>query len=271
MKVNLKIVLIGIAAALMLTQAQAMRWYSPSTARWLSRDPIGDEATRTMVIVALEQAEDVDIEAESTKPVYVFVLNDPVNRSDAMGLWPSKNHWLLYPEPNPLAHEKAIRYTTPSWLPDPEAAKHVLEMATIEVDRHQAVRDAYMHAMRAPWQSKPTAKQKANDFVRIHLAKAEILLCCPSDVAAALSEFGIALHSVQDSTSPAHHDFQTWYSPWTDPVGAIKHIKKEGFDPGPGSHLYNATADFWKYFKCALEAPTLPQDFFAGLGYDQRP
>jgi hypothetical protein len=42
MKVSLKIALIGIATTLTLTQAHAMRWYSPSTAHWLTRDPIGE-------------------------------------------------------------------------------------------------------------------------------------------------------------------------------------------------------------------------------------
>jgi uncharacterized protein RhaS with RHS repeats len=41
MKVNLKIILVGLITTLALTQAHAMRWYSPNTGRWFSRDPIG--------------------------------------------------------------------------------------------------------------------------------------------------------------------------------------------------------------------------------------
>lgn len=64
MKVNLKIVLVGIAAAFTLTQAQAMRWYSPSTAHWLSRDPI---------------------EEEGGENLYLFCGNDSVNNWDLFG------------------------------------------------------------------------------------------------------------------------------------------------------------------------------------------
>jgi hypothetical protein len=34
--------LVALIALFVITEAQAMRWYSPSTGRWLSRDPIGE-------------------------------------------------------------------------------------------------------------------------------------------------------------------------------------------------------------------------------------
>src|SRR4029077_16995758 len=65
MKVNSKIALIGIAAVLSITQAQAMRWYSPSTARWLTRDPIGERGGANL---------------------YAFVRNQPTVACDPLGL-----------------------------------------------------------------------------------------------------------------------------------------------------------------------------------------
>jgi hypothetical protein len=67
MKVNLKIVLAGIATAFTLTQAHAMRWYSPNTAHWLSRDPIGERGGANL---------------------YGFVANDPVGKFDVLGQYP---------------------------------------------------------------------------------------------------------------------------------------------------------------------------------------
>ena len=40
MKTQPKIVLAIVALSYAFTDAHAMRWYSPSTGRWLSRDPI---------------------------------------------------------------------------------------------------------------------------------------------------------------------------------------------------------------------------------------
>jgi hypothetical protein len=40
MKAFLKALLLGLFATLTVSQAQAMRWYGPSTGKWFSRDPI---------------------------------------------------------------------------------------------------------------------------------------------------------------------------------------------------------------------------------------
>ncbi len=65
MKANAKIVLASLIATLALTQAQAMRWYSPSTGRWFSRDPI---------------------EAKGGLNLYSFVRNAPLSHWDSLGL-----------------------------------------------------------------------------------------------------------------------------------------------------------------------------------------
>jgi hypothetical protein len=64
MKANLRIVLFGIIATLTITQAHAMRWYSASTGKWFSRDPIQERGGLN---------------------VYGFCKNDPINRYDKLG------------------------------------------------------------------------------------------------------------------------------------------------------------------------------------------
>ena len=64
MKALLK-VLLGFSVLSIVTQAHATRWYSPSTGRWFSRDPI---------------------EEEGGKNLYGFLGNDQVNKSDYLGL-----------------------------------------------------------------------------------------------------------------------------------------------------------------------------------------
>jgi len=58
-------VLLALLAFLVVTEVHAMRWYSPSTGRWFSRDPIGERGGKNL---------------------YAFVGNDPVNLADAHGL-----------------------------------------------------------------------------------------------------------------------------------------------------------------------------------------
>jgi len=100
MKVSLKIVLIGVAATLMLTPAQAMRWYSPSTAHWLSRDPSAEPRVQIPAAEApvLNAYSDTDLTdgsewdgntlldpAAMTRSAYRFVDNDPINHFDPLG------------------------------------------------------------------------------------------------------------------------------------------------------------------------------------------
>jgi uncharacterized protein RhaS with RHS repeats len=64
MKIQAKF-LLGLLTLLVVTQAHAMRWYSPSTGRWFSRDPIGEQGGLNL---------------------YVIAGNDVVNRYDRFGL-----------------------------------------------------------------------------------------------------------------------------------------------------------------------------------------
>jgi hypothetical protein len=95
-----------------------------------------------------------------------------------------------------------------------------------------------------------------------------------------LELFGQALHTVQDSTSPAHngrhHGGPIQFKPWhglSGPINwerALKHVIKEKFDPDNYySALDTATRELWSYFKCKDSAPAFPADFFT-YGVDQK-
>jgi hypothetical protein len=128
--------------------------------------------------------------------------------------------------------------------------------------------------MKAPGQDGGAAKGLANSFVKLHLFFAEVALCeCHQDRNAALKDFGMALHTVQDSTSPAHNTPQNEFKVWDGElhwIKALHHVINEDFDPGPGSALYRATSDFWKYFQCVNNVPSLPDNFFT-WGTDPKP
>jgi RHS repeat-associated protein len=78
MKASLR-VSVGLTILFLATQAHAMRWYSPSTGRWLSRDPINEPGFQL-----LTGRKSGNILEESN--LYRFVSNDPITRFDSLGL-----------------------------------------------------------------------------------------------------------------------------------------------------------------------------------------
>ena len=73
---------------------------------------------------------------------------------------------------------------------------------------------------------------------------------------------GLAMHTMQDATSPAHANFRRYHG------GVIElglHVNEENFDPGPGSWLDYATLLAWRYF---IRTLPMPGDFFSDLCTD---
>lgn len=70
----------------------------------------------------------------------------------------------------------------------------------------QDAASTHRHAMRREGQSVEQTNAEANDFVRKQFERA---FNAPTRTDA-LFEFGIALHTLQDSTSPSHSGFQQW-------------------------------------------------------------
>ena len=58
-------ILLGLVTLFVVTEAHAMRWYSPTTGRWFSRDPIGEAGGKNL---------------------YSFVGNNAISRFDPFGL-----------------------------------------------------------------------------------------------------------------------------------------------------------------------------------------
>jgi hypothetical protein len=97
-----------------------------------------------------------------------------------------------------------------------------LQDASEYVDRIWGQQEAlaYQHGMRGgPDQSVEEARGAAADFMSGHLQKARSLApegCksgCDKIPWNAIWEFGQALHTITDMTSPRHEGFQIWYGP----------------------------------------------------------
>lgn len=68
------------------TVAFQLRDYGPGIGRWLSRDPIGDEAFFRRYALMLDKAQQQRLHAESLMPAYVYSNNNPANFIDPFGL-----------------------------------------------------------------------------------------------------------------------------------------------------------------------------------------
>jgi hypothetical protein len=115
-------------------------------------------------------------------------------------------------------------------------------------------------------QSVGDAKNAANNIVRTRLMDAQDKER-RGQHPEAMKQLGRAMHTLQDSTSPAHHGFQPWFNyrgggaNWHE----WAHAGKEGIDPGYGSWLYEATLEAYQYFK---GTKPMQADFFQDLGVD---
>ncbi|MGO8931772.1 MAG: hypothetical protein ACLQU3_33370 [Limisphaerales bacterium] len=85
-----------LIAWLVLPQA-AHCFYNPSTGRWISRDPLGDESflkPHTLGDIATEQV----LRQEALKPPFLFPQNNPISSIDPLGLCPpgTCDKWQIY-------------------------------------------------------------------------------------------------------------------------------------------------------------------------------
>jgi hypothetical protein len=113
-----------------------------------------------------------------------------------------------------------------------------------DADEFQGPESAYRHAMRNPEQTPSQARRMSNEFVRRQFKRA---WNAPTREDA-LHEFGLALHALQDATSPSHFPWKVWSGKETD-AEIRAHVMREMSYLEPGSALHRATREAWKWYK----------------------
>lgn len=194
------------------------RYYDPNLGRFMSIDPIGFVESSPMSFNR-----------------YVYANDNPYRYGDVDGRWPSQTGYYV--------HQRATFQVIGKNLPRRE--RRVLANAHVIADaaQYQGGDSSYRHAMTGIGETPASARQKANKFVRDQFEKAWKARTREE----ALTEFGIALHTLQDATSPAHAGFQVWTGEETKKQIA-KHVATELYNPGKDSNLYAVTADAWNWF-----------------------
>jgi RHS repeat-associated protein len=193
---------------------------------------------------------------------YTYCKNNTVNLADPTGKWGSAE---LYGYKS-FVHQEAIDRALQSVSAND---RQTLKDMTVLVDTWQKPAESYYHAMRdgLARQSAAEARQKANDWVRDQILKARKARR-ENNIPQAMQEFGKALHTLQDSTSPAHYGFQPWYGENDSRSNVAAHALKERYYPGDNSNLFKITKRALEYY---LKDDDLPADFFNEFGPDGLP
>jgi RHS repeat-associated protein len=167
------------------------RYYDPNVGRFLNEDPLGFAPGPNF---------------------YAYVHNSPVSRNDPSGLWDSYTHSALYWNALKLCGV------------DDETI-YQIQQASIALDANsQMPWEAFIHSMKAPFQSAADALQERDTWISDNLADARAAYTSPGSTAGVpwTTSFAWALHPITDSTSPAHMQNG---SPLTWPTlpNALKH------------------------------------------------
>ncbi len=174
------------------------RYYSPNLGRFISEDP------------ARFLAGDFNL--------YSYIGNSPMNGTDPSGLW------------SPGAHDELIRHAlAPCSVSDEEigliqeGSRFIDEATTLDP------KFAYIHSMKAPWQTNDEAINARNEYIERTMIEARNHW----DMGygrVSLGLLGQALHPLTDLKSPAHTDedgnpitWCGWHGCWGDLGNLAKH------------------------------------------------
>jgi RHS repeat-associated protein len=200
----------------------------------------------------------------TTQSQYSYVFSSPIGYRDSSGRWPSRTDFfgkVFSGGVHQAAIDRALDFLPP-------ADREYLKFMQVVADMDQSEAGSFKHAMTVPKLGRKKSIDEANCWVA-KLMRQAIQLEKDGHHLAALRQFAMALHTIQDATSPAHYFFEPWHDPSLKQPGAygeaVGHILTEDFDPGADSHLDRATRWMWGIFSGEYDLPT---DFFANTKVD---
>lgn len=149
---------------------------------------------------------------------YNYTGNNSANERDPLGLWDTYTHSALY------------------WLAlkncgvGPKSIFAIQKASALLDATTQFSWQAYIHSMKAPWQSPGGALQQRDHWIESNLAAAQARLAGlnpPVSTGQWEDLFANAVHSITDSTSPAHMEDGAPIS-WPSYPNAFQHGDESG-------------------------------------------
>jgi len=176
------------------------RYYDPRVGRYTTQDPIG---------------------LRGGVNAYAYSKNLPLNIFDSNGLWPSQYGFYV--------HQMASKALLPNGPIDIGMVNLGQEWADSSIN--QIADKAFMHAMRNrdTNESSAAACNKANAFMK-KIMQQSFEEKKNGNTKSSSFLFGVALHVLQDATSPAHMGFQAWGN-HESPADVAGHIGNELIPP----------------------------------------
>lgn len=180
--------------------------------------------------------------------LYQYSNENPLTNFDPFGLWSSEVTYM---------HQRAGYLVfgnelTPAQLEVVANAHNIIDGAPYQDPKY-----SFMHAMSNPSQSKSEACREAEKFVRAQF-QAAWMEQAKGKTDRALTYFTYGLHTIQDSTSPSHRNFQVWEGHPLWAPDSIWHMAQEAFDISWNSDLDAMTQNAWNWYKSGQ----LPPDIF---------
>ena len=169
---------------------------------------------------------------------YDYVGGSPVSMTDRRGLWASQKGAYVHQRAGFLVFGDQL---TPEQL---AIIAHGHEWA--DGAEHQSAQFTFMHAMRHPGQTAVEACEQSNKFLQ-SIGRRAFAAKRAGRTNDALFLFAVALHTMQDSTSPSHQGFQLW-SGHESAMEILHHVGAEAIYPGAGSPLDQITRQAWTSF-----------------------
>ena len=178
------------------------RMYHPGLGRFLQTDPMGlqtEGAKLTAEQKALFSPGGVAPEAfgSSEMNLYRYCGDDPMDRSDPMGLWPTNIHNQIYDQA--LSDQLS------------DAERNTIKTQSAREDHDQSAEGSYKHAMRDGLHNQTVDQARAayERYIANNLGNA-IRQQQLGQRAKALRALARGMHAISDANSPAHRGFQPW-------------------------------------------------------------